>query len=141
GRHALRVSNVDGPEEEPEPEAPDGADRAIEEVHPVGPRAGGDGRAHGMRAKPSISRRAVRYTVTRSAQAAPSRRRTAASIGSTPEGWPSRMSRALSPAHSRTTVPSTRAATARHIATVSATARWHLPIDITPLTTPTSSPH
>src|SRR5215831_763911 len=131
GRHALRVSDVDGPEEEPEPEAPDGAHGAIEGIHRVGPRAGGDGRGHGMRAKPSISRRAVRYTVTRSAQAAPSRRRTAASIGSTPDGWPRRMSCVPSPAHSRTTVPSTRAATPRHIATVSATARWQLPIEIT----------
>src|SRR5262249_54261898 len=131
GRHALRVPYGDRAAGEREPEPPDGAYGAVDAVHRVEPRAGVDGRAHGMRAKPSISRRAVRYTVTRSAHAAPSRRRTAASIGSTPDGWPRRMSWVPSPAHSRTTVPSTRAATPRHIAMVSATARWQLPIEIT----------
>src|SRR5881397_2312703 len=44
----------------------------------------------------------------------PSRSRTAASIGSTPEGWPRRMSPAAFPEHSLTSVPSRRAATETH---------------------------
>src|SRR5207249_10318225 len=89
-----------------------------------------DGARHGTRTNPSISRRAVRYTVTRSAQGVPSRVVTAASSGSTPEAWPSLTSPVCLRATSCTSVPSMRAATARHMAEVSGNARWQLPMEI-----------
>src|SRR5437870_12461014 len=60
GGDALGVADVHRSEEEPEPEARDRAHGAIEAVHCVAPRVRLEGGAHGMRAKPSISRRAVR---------------------------------------------------------------------------------
>ncbi len=79
-----------------------------------------------------MSRRAVRYTVTFSAQGRPSRAPTEAAMGSTPEGCPRRTSPTPREAsHSLTTVPSMRAATARHMALVSAKARWQLPMEMT----------
>src|SRR5882724_7308790 len=94
---------------------------------------------HGTRTKPSISRRAVRYTVTRSAHGAPSRVATFASSGSTPEAWPSRTSPSCRRATSCTRVPSMRAATARHMAEVSGNARWQLPMEIARASTSYSS--
>src|SRR2546425_3893880 len=61
-------------------------------------------------------------------------------MGRTPEGWAKRMSLERVPfvTHSWTTVPSIWAATARHIAAVSAKARWQLPIEITRASTSAS---
>src|SRR6185436_15046473 len=79
-----------------------------------------------------MSRRAVRYTVTVWATGAPSDPGAIAdAIGRMPEGWPIRTSPAA-PARAPASwgsVPGMRAATARHIAPVSAKARWTLPID------------
>src|SRR5215471_14143804 len=46
GRHALWMAHVDRLEEEPEPEAADGAHRAIEAVHRLARRSHVDGSAH-----------------------------------------------------------------------------------------------